>query len=123
MEKLKVQISFALNADLVKVRKQLEELAKDTSFEFYSCFPTREQVISKGLDTAIVDILHEVLGNRHTSMLAEYNSFDNAILHIRDARIKTARIVNKMFVLDANIALGVASEMELFTQQKLILLY
>lgn len=123
MEKLKVQISFGLKANMSKVRFQLQDLARDESLEFYSCFPTKAQVYSKGLDTGIVDMLDEVLGNRHTSMLAEYGSFDDAMLHIRDARIKTANIVNKMFVLDASEAFGVATEIEIFTQQKLILLY
>ena len=64
---MRIQISFGKDADLVIVRKQLEEVAEQYKGEdnhFYTGFMPRAIVVEKGFSTEIVDLLDEVLGNR-----------------------------------------------------------
>lgn len=120
-EKIKVQISFAGNADLSKVKSQLEDL-KEENFEFYCCFLPRHIVEQKGFDTAIVDMLENILGDKLHWQLAKYKTFDEAMTYIGKERAIIADTVNRMYILDSKIAKGVTKEIELFTSRKVILL-
>lgn len=125
MEKIKVQISFAGNANLDNVRKQLEELAKNENFVFYTCFLSRRIVEEKALDTKIVDMLSDVLGMRHISVPEDIFGvldFEEFMKELPSMRTQTADLVDRLYVLDSGTASGVAEEVQLFTNRKVILL-
>ena len=121
-EKLKVQICFAGNADLTKVKEQLETIKKDQSIEFYCCFLPKHIVIEKGFSTDIVDLLESELGDRLVWQLQDCKTFSEAMNILPEKRIETANLVNRMYVLDSGTAKGVAEEIKLFTQCKVILM-
>lgn len=122
MEKILVQISFAGNADLENVRNQLIKLREEDKYQFVSCFLTRKMVEEKEFSTEIVDMLDEVLGTCHDYAALEYDNFDTFMSNIQDVRQEVANAVNRMFVLDSGTAAGVADEIKLFTDAKVILL-
>lgn len=125
MEKIKVQISFAGKANLDNVRKQLEELAKNENFEFYTCFLSKRIVEQKNLDPAIVNMLRDVLGTRHISVPEDIFGvldFEEFMRELPNMRTQTADIVNRLYVLDSGTVVGVAEEVQLFTNRKVILL-
>lgn len=125
MEKIKVQISFAGKANLDNVRKQLEELAKNENFEFYTCFLSERIVEQKNLDPAIVNMLSDVLGTRHISVPEDIFGvldFEEFMRELPNMRTQTADIVDRLYVLDSGTATGVSEEVQLFTNRKVILL-
>ena len=124
MNKIRVQISFSKDADLENVRNQLLELNNGT-YKFYSCFLPRDIVIEKGWSTDIVDLIDEVLGNEHSYVSEDYmgsQNFEEFMKDLPAMREYTADLVNIMFVLDSGTAAGVAEEIRLFTNKKVILL-
>ena len=121
-EKIKAQICFAKEADLKKVKEQLQQLKAEGTYEFHCCFLPRHIVEEKGWDTEIVDLLEEELGNELVWELEKYENFDAAMGNISGERERVANLVNRMFVLDSKEAQGVAEEIKLFTQCKVILL-
>lgn len=123
MSKVHVQICFAANSNLDNVRTQLIQLKEaHPEYRFHHCFLTRKHVEERGLSTAIVDLLDDVLGADQYAHLDCYDTFAEAMLHIDTKRILVADLVNRMFVLDSGTAEGVRAEVELFTNQKVVLL-
>lgn len=121
-EKIKAQICFAGTADLKKVEDQLIQLKKEDSFEFYCCFLPRHIVEAKEFNPAIVDLLENTLGDTLTWVFKDYDTFDNVMKDMSIKRKETANLVNRMFVLDSKEAKGVAEEIKLFTECKVILM-
>ena len=122
MTRILVQISFAANANLENVRNQLIELKNEDKYTFASCFLNREMVIEKEFDTKIVDLLEGILGVEYSTKADEYATFSDFMDNIMIARKELADEVNRLFVLDSGTASGVAKEIELFTNAKVILL-
>lgn len=121
--KIHVQICFACDANLERVKEQLEELVTNhPEFRFHHCFLARHHVEEKGFDMAIVDMLDEVLGENQYRHLEDYETFSDAMSHLEEKRELVADLVNRMFVLDAGAAKGIAREIELFTRMKVVLL-
>jgi hypothetical protein len=120
--KVKVQICFAKDANLEKVKEQLVKLNSENDFEYYCCFLPRNVVEEKKFDTKIVDMLDEVLGDKLIYMTKDFGDFDNIMKSWPAIRTITANIVNRLFVLDSGCAAGVGAEIELFTNAKVILL-
>jgi hypothetical protein len=121
-EKIKAQICFAGNANIENVKKQLEQLKAETKYQFYCCFLPKHLVEQKGFSPEIVDTLEEVLGEELVWQLKEYETFEAAMANIEQIRQDTAELVNRMFVLDSGTAAGVAKEVQLFTNAKVILM-
>ena len=123
IEKIKAQICFAgATSDLDKVREQLLQLKAEGKYEFYCCFLPRHIVNEKGFSTDIVDVLEESLGEELHWQLGEYENFSKAIAALPEVRKETAYMVNRMFVLDSKQAQGVANEIKLFTECKVIMM-
>lgn len=129
-EVIKVQISFAKDADLANVESQLIELASHKNYEFYCCFLPRDIVEEQGFGTQIVDLLDKTLGDRLTYQVSTYkyptakgdSKFQAAMLWMSEIRDITANKVDKLYVLDSKSALGVAEEIKLFTKGRVNLI-
>lgn len=119
---IKVQICFSATSNLENVKNQLQDLAANPEFEFYHCFMPRHIVEEKGYDTAIVDMLDEVLKNRMCSPVPMTATFETYIKNINVYREDIANVVNRMYVLDSGTADGIRNEIELFTSRKVIML-
>lgn len=122
LEKIKVQICFANNANLEKVKEQLEILKKEDKYKFYCCFLPRHIVEEKGFSTDIDDALESILGDDLVWSLKNCKNFEEAMSCMKDARANTVNAVEKVFVLDSGVASGVAEEISLFTNNKVILM-
>ena len=122
MEKILAQICFAKDADLVKVREQLEQLKAEDTYEFRSCFLPPHVVKEKGWSTEIGDLIEDVLGYDHVYALGHCKNFEEAMEKLPEARKYVAETVNRMFVLDSGTAEGVRKEIEFFTNTKVILM-
>ena len=109
MNKLKVQISFGKDADLNVVNSQLEKL-KEEDYEFYCCFPTRRIVENKNFDTGIVDTLEGTLGDKLHWVLDKYETFEDAMLNIKEKRKELAKVIDKIYVLDSGVNEGIKEE-------------
>lgn len=118
---MKVQISFAKEANLERVKEQLIDLAKDKSLEFYSCFLPRTVVEEKGFSTDILDTIDEALDGRMNYML-EGDTFDDVMADLPDRRKVVGALVDKLYVLDSTTASGVADEIAAYTEGRVILL-
>lgn len=118
---VRCQISFGADANLQLVEKQLRELVQLPNLEFYCAFLTRKQVEMKGLDTSIVNVLDEVLGDRLTYVTEAYDSFEDVMENIDTIRTNLCGITHIHYVLGLPVSKGVADEVNLRTHGKVIM--
>lgn len=121
MKKL-IQISFAGNANLVRVEEQLKEISKMEDTEFMCCFLNRAMVKEKGFSMDIVNLLTDTLGDKLIWLADNYVTFGEFIDDIDNARQIVAEKIDNMYVLDATTAAGVSREIELFSLGKIVLM-
>lgn len=119
----RVLISFSKDANLEVVEKQLNMIDNTSEeYEYFCLFLPRHIVESKGLDTNIIDLLERTLGDRLEWVLSGYETFEEAISALTKERQNIIPLMDLMFVLDSNIAFGVTSEINIFTNKKLIIM-
>lgn len=118
----KIQISFAGNANLENVEKQLKELSKKEDVKFICCFLNRKMVEEKGFTTEIVDLLENIIGDRLIWLADKYKNFDEFMKNIDKARTEVANQIDHLYVLDSETAKGVSREIELFTMGRVVLM-
>jgi len=119
---MKVQISFAANTDLVAVKERLIELVEKTDYEFVSCFLPRHIVKEKGFTTDIVDMLDEVLGDRHKYAGIAMENFDDFMANIYQLRFTVGKSVDVVYLIGSGIVGGIKDEINIASNGKIILL-
>lgn len=106
-----IQISFAGDADLALIKGQLSDVRDQFSdAKFAHLFLPRKIVEEKGFNTAIVDMLDEVLGENQYNPLAEAANFDEFMSKIDEERLALAAETSLLVVLGTSIADGVLKE-------------
>ena len=88
---------------------------------FIAVFLPRHIVIKEGFSTDIVDLLDEVLGDRHTYIGNEHKTLGEFVDQLHTMRVVTGNIVSKLFVLGTDIADGVKAEINEFTNYSVII--
>lgn len=110
-----IQVSFAGNADLVKIKDQLKQLVQESKekyseVQFAHLFLPRHIVEEKGFSTDIVDLLDEVLGDNQYNPIADSINFNDYMSKLENARFELATMTDSIAVLGVEVAEGVIKE-------------
>lgn len=118
-----IQVCFTVDSNRDTVRRQLEQLKTESpKAEFISCFLPRHIVEEKNFDTWICDALDGVLGDKHTYAAKDCKNMEEYNHKLEEIRNHVSSSIDKLYVLNSETAIGVATEIQLFTRNRVILM-
>lgn len=109
-------IVFGKDSDLAKVEEGLQKVIKIEGIDkFHLCFIPRKLVEKLGWDLGIVELLEKYLGERAIWDLKRFNTLEEYLDNLPEERLRVAKLVKKLYVLDSRNAGGVRAEIEAYT--------
>lgn len=109
-------IVFSKDSDLAKVEEGLKKVTKVEGIDkFHLCFIPRKLVEKLNWDLSIVELLEKYLGDRAIWDLERINTLEEYLEELPKERLRVARLVKKLYVLDSRNAGGVRAEIEAYT--------
>lgn len=126
-----IQICFTLKTGLtpeiirekmISLKEKLDNLYGKHCYECRSCHLSRKLCIDKGFTTDIPDIFDAVFGDAYICELHSETKFDEAMTRINTYRQNLAKKADKLVILNNENVNNVALELELFTQNRVIIL-
>lgn len=131
MKKPIVQICFSLKSNLTldeirtkmkTLKTKLDKLYGTNNYETRSCHLSRQLCLNKGFTTDIPDLFDEVFGENYVCELSPETDFSTAMAKINDYRIELSKKADKLVILAGETVTNVALELELFTQNRIMIL-
>lgn len=126
-----VQICFTLKTGLTpeiirgkmaSLKKKLDNLYGEHCYECRSCHLSRQLCIDKGFTTDVPDIFDAVFGDDYVCELHSETNFDNAMSKINEYRLNLAKKADKLVILNNESIGNVTLELEMFTQNRVLIL-
>ena len=126
-----IQICFTLKTGLtskmiqekmIELKKKLDAIYGEHCYECRSCHLSRILCIDKGLPTDVPDIFDTVFGDDYICELHSETRFADAMTRIEDYRKGLAKKADKLVILNNESIGNVALELELFTNNRVIIL-
>lgn len=111
-----------LKTKLITLRTKLTEEFGNDGYEVRSCHLSRELCIEKGFGTEVPDLFDEIFGDKYTCELAGEKSFDEAMKNLNDHREQLSISADKLVILSSEALTNVALELQLFTQNQVMVL-
>lgn len=126
-----IQICFSLKTGLtpaviqtkmLELKEKLDSIYGKHNYECRSCHLSRTLCLDKGLPTDVPDIFDNVFGNDYVCELHKETDFATAIGNINEYRKQLAAKADKLVILNNENVNNVALELELFTQNRVMIL-
>lgn len=126
-----IQICFTLKTGLTpeiirekmeSLKEKLDNLYGEHCYECRSCHLSRQLCMDKGFTTEVPDIFDAVFGDDYVCELHSETNFTDAMTHINDYRTNLAKKADKLVILNNESIGNVALELELFTQNRVMIL-
>ena len=109
-------VCFGKDSDLAKVEEGLKKITVVEEIDkFHVCFLPRKIVEQQHWDLAIVELLEKYLGDRAVWELERFNTLEECLTNLPEERLRVAKLVKKLYVLDSKNAGGVCAEIEAYT--------
>lgn len=101
---------------------KLDNLYGEHCYECRSCHLSRKLCIEKGFATDVPDIFDAVFGDDYVCELHSETNFADAMTRINDYRQNLAKKADKLVILNNENIGNVALELEMFTQNRVMIL-
>lgn len=126
-----IQICFSLKTGLTidelkikmkNLKTKLDELYGENNYETRSCHLSRQLCLNKGFTTEVPDLFDEIFGENYVCELHSENDFNTAMSKINDYRTQLSKKADKLVILTGETVTNVALELELFTQNRIMVI-
>lgn len=131
MAKPIIQICFSLKTGLtpemiekklIKLREKLDEKYGTGNYICSSCHLSKTLCEEKGFDTSVPDMFEDIFGTNYVCELESEPDFATAMKNINEHRAQLAQKAEDLVLLSNDQITNVALELELFTQNHVIIL-
>ena len=107
---------------LYSLRAKLTEEFGEDGYEVRSCHLSHDLCIDAGFSTEIPDTFNMVFGDQYVCELEDEKSFDLAMKNINKYREQLSKKADKLVILAGETVTNVALELQLFTDNKVMVL-
>lgn len=125
-----IQVCFTLKTGLsmeelrkkmLNLKLKLDEQYGENQYTVSSCHLSKKLCIDKGFTTDVPDMFEDVFGKNYICALTE-DTFDEAMANINSHREALSKKADKLVILAGETVTNVALELELFTQNRVMVL-
>ena len=126
-----IQICFSLKTGLTiediksrltELKEKLDNTYGKEAYKCHSCHLSKTLCEQKGFGTEVPDMFKGIFGQQYVCELESETDFDTAISKINDYRAQLAQKADKLVILSSETVTNVALELELFTQNRVIVM-
>lgn len=123
-----VQVCFSLKTGLTieelkekmtVLKEKLDEQYGTKAYTVSSCHLSRRLCVEKGFNTDVPDMFNEIFGDNYVCELTE-ETYAEAMANINKHRTELSKKADKLVILSGETVTNVRLELELFTQNRVL---